>query len=49
VTQAKRPPAKPGRFNLEGWYNPARLHSALGYRSPMAYEKEQRRTVTVES
>ncbi len=34
---------------LEGWYNPARLHSALGYRSPIAYEKEQRRTVTVES
>ena len=23
---------------IEGWYNPARLHSALGYRSPMAYE-----------
>jgi putative transposase len=24
---------------IEGWYNPARLHSALGYRSPMAYEQ----------
>lgn len=23
---------------IEGWYNPARLHSALGYRSPLAYE-----------
>src|SRR5437870_1140235 len=23
---------------IEGWYNPMRLHSALGYRSPMAYE-----------
>ena len=23
---------------IEGWYNPVRLHSALGYRSPMAYE-----------
>lgn len=23
---------------IEGWYNPDRLHSALGYRSPMAYE-----------
>ena len=23
---------------IEGWYNPARLHSALGYRWPMAYE-----------
>jgi putative transposase len=21
---------------IEGWYNPARLHSALGYRSPIA-------------
>lgn len=25
---------------IEGWYNPVRLHSALGYRSPMAYEQE---------
>src|SRR5262249_11160931 len=23
---------------IEGWYNPVRQHSALGYRSPMAYE-----------
>jgi putative transposase len=23
---------------IEGWYNPVRLHSALGYRSPTAYE-----------
>jgi putative transposase len=23
---------------IEAWYNPLRLHSALGYRSPMAYE-----------
>jgi putative transposase len=25
---------------IEGWYNPVRLHSSLGYRSPMAYEAE---------
>ncbi len=23
---------------IEGWYNPVRLHSGLGYRSPVAYE-----------
>ena len=23
---------------IEGWYNPVRLHSSLGYRSPMDYE-----------
>jgi transposase InsO family protein len=23
---------------IEGWYNPVRLHSVLGNRSPMAYE-----------
>ncbi len=26
---------------IEGWYNPARLHSGLGYRSPMTYKAEQ--------
>jgi putative transposase len=24
---------------IEGWYNPHRLHSALGYRSPQEFEK----------
>ena len=27
---------------IEGWYNPTRLHSGLGYRSPTTYEGEQR-------
>ena len=29
---------------IEGFYNPVRLHSALGYRSPVTYEKEQTQT-----
>lgn len=27
---------------IEGFYNPVRLHSALGYRSPARYEQEMR-------
>lgn len=27
---------------IEGWYNPARLHSGLGYQSPVAYETEEK-------
>jgi putative transposase len=30
---------------IEGWYNPVRLHSALGYRSPMAYEATMERAI----
>lgn len=26
---------------IEGWYNPSRRHSALGYQSPIAYERSQ--------
>ena len=26
---------------VEGWHNPVRLHSSLGYRSPMAYEADR--------
>ena len=33
---------------IEGWYNPARRHSALGYRSPMAYEQEQIQAANVQ-
>ena len=31
---------------IEGWYNPARLHSGLGYRSPMTYEAEREAALT---
>jgi putative transposase len=33
---------------IEGWYNPARLHSALGYRSPAIYEQEQKQAAEPE-
>lgn len=28
---------------IEGWYNPRRRHSALGYRSPIQFEREQQK------
>jgi putative transposase len=31
---------------IEGWYNPVRLHSALGYRSPLTYEADMQTAVT---
>ena len=31
---------------VEGWYNPVRLHSSLGYRSPMAYEADTEAALT---
>lgn len=31
---------------IQGWYNPARLHSGLGYRSPMTYEAESEAALT---
>ncbi len=31
---------------IEGWYNPARLHSSLGYRSPMIFETEREVVIT---
>ena len=33
---------------IEGFYNPVRLHSALGYRSPIIYEQEQTQTAQAE-
>ena len=36
---ASQAEARMACFNfIEGWYNSHRLHSALGYRSPSAYE-----------
>lgn len=34
---------------VEGFYNPLRRHSALGYRSPVAYEQEIRREPSTET
>jgi putative transposase len=31
---------------IEGWYNPVRLHSGLGYRSPMTYEATMQAVMT---
>ena len=31
---------------IEGWYNPVRLHSGLGYRSPVAYEADMQAVMT---
>ena len=31
---------------IEGWYNPVRLHSSLGYRSSMAYEADMEAALT---
>ena len=30
---------------IEGWYNPSRLHSGLGYQSPMTYEAARETTL----
>ena len=35
-----RPRRGPALFDyIEGWYNPRRRHSALGYESPLRYER----------
>jgi putative transposase len=31
---------------IEGWYNPVRLHSGLGYRSPITYEADMQTAMT---
>ena len=31
---------------IESWYNPARLHSGLGYRSPITYEADMKAAIT---
>jgi transposase InsO family protein len=30
---------------IEGWYNPHRRHSSLGYRSPVNYERAHQRSI----
>ena len=32
---------------IEGWYNPHRRHSSLGYRSPVNYERAHERSVRI--
>ncbi len=45
-----RPEARMAFFSyLEGFYNPVRRHSALGYRSPLVYEQEHRPTPATET
>ncbi|GJD66752.1 hypothetical protein MPEAHAMD_6950 [Methylobacterium frigidaeris] len=45
-----RPEARMALFSyLEGFYNPVRRHSALGYRSPLVYEQEHRPQPTTET
>jgi putative transposase len=34
---------------IEGFFNPVRLHSALGYRSPIAYEQEHTQKINTET
>jgi transposase InsO family protein len=31
---------------IKGWYNPVRLHSGLGYRSPITYEADMQAAMT---
>lgn len=33
---------------IEGWYNPRRRHSALGYRAPIDFEKEETKNTKIE-
>lgn len=47
---ASRAEAKMACFSyIEAWYNPVRLHSALGYRSPMTYEEEHTPEITTQT
>jgi len=39
VTFASRAAARPAIFDFITWYNAGRLHSSLGYVSPVTYER----------
>jgi putative transposase len=32
--------------DIEGWYNPVRLHSGLGYRSPVTNQADMQAAMT---
>ncbi len=35
--------------SIEGFYNPMRLHSALGYKSPIAYKQQHSQKIVTET
>jgi putative transposase len=46
ISQAQRPGMAVFSYT-EGWYNPARRHSGIGYLSPIAYEADMATETTM--